>query len=139
MAEIKTQANNKDVVEFLNSVDNKNRRDDAFIILEIMKDITKEPPVMWGDSIIGFGNYHYKYKSGREGDWFLTGFSPRKQNLTIYIMPGFKNLSSQLDNLGKFKTSVSCLYINKLEDVSLNALKAVIKDSIDLLQRAKAC
>lgn len=136
MAELKTKANKKDAIEFLNSVENVKRREDAFTILKLMKEITKEPPVMWGESIIGFGNYHYKYKSGREGEWFLTGFSPRKQSLTIYIMPGFKNLKTHLAKLGKVRSSVSCLYINKLDDIDLKELKELIKYSIALLQRA---
>lgn len=139
MAELKTKPTQNDVIDFLNSVENKKKREDAFEVLEMMKEITQETPVMWGKSIIGFGNYHYKYKSGREGDWFLTGFSPRKQSLTIYIMPGFRKLSGQLEKLGKFKHSVGCLYINKLEDVDLDALKNLIKDSVTLLKRAESC
>ena len=135
MAELKTQANKKDVTDFLDSVENKKRQEDSFVILEMMKEIIYAPPVMWGDSIIGFGDYHYKYKFGREGDWFLTGFSPRKQNLTIYIIPGFRKLTSQLEKLGKFKTSVSCLYLNKLEDIDLTLLKSMIKESIHLLKQ----
>ena len=86
---------------------------------------------MWGTSIIGFGSYRYKYASGREGEWMLTGFSPRKQNLTLYIMPGFENYETLLANLGKYKTGKSCLYINKLEDVDLSVLEELVRQSVD--------
>jgi hypothetical protein len=94
-----------------------------------MKQITGSPARMWGDSIVDFGHYHYRYKSGREGDWFVTGFSPRKQDLTIYIMPGFSDFIDQLSRLGKHRTSVSCLYLKKLEDVDMNILSRIISDS----------
>ena len=92
MAELKTKKSNASVKKFLDSVPDQKKRQDSFVILDLMKKITKEEPKMWGPSIVGFGNYHYKYESGREGDWFITGFSPRKQNLTVYIMLGFKKL-----------------------------------------------
>ena len=95
-----------------------------------MKQATKSEPVMWGDSIVGFGEYHYKYASGREGDWFLTGFSPRKQNLALYIMSGFSEYEALLSNLGKFKTGKSCLYVNKIEDIDLSTLKELIQRSV---------
>ena len=135
MAELKTKPNKKSVQKFLDSVTGKQKREDSFKILKIMKDITGEEPVMWGDAIIGFGSYHYKYKSGREGDWFLIGFSPRKQNLTLYIMSGLKRYDDMLESLGKFKTSKVCLYINKLEDVNLNILKKIIKSSVSTLSK----
>ena len=135
MAELKTKPNKKSVQKFLDSVTGKQKREDSFKILKIMKDITGEEPVMWGDAIIGFGSYHYKYKSGREGDWFLIGFSPRKQNLTLYIMSGLKRYDDMLESLGKFKTSKVCLYINKLEDVNLNILKKIIKSSVTTLSK----
>ena len=94
-----------------------------------MQEVTGEPPVMWGDSIVGFGTYHYRYKSGREGDWPRTGFSPRKQYLAIYIMPGFDSYEALLARLGKHRTSVSCLYINKLADVDLDVLREIIAES----------
>jgi hypothetical protein len=97
----------------------------------MMKEITGEEPVMWGESIIGFGKYQYKYASGRQGEWFLAGFSPRKQNLTLYIMSGFKAFDKTLETLGKHKTGKSCLYINKLEDVDRAALKKLIKLSVE--------
>jgi hypothetical protein len=102
-----------------------------------MKKITMEEPKMWGPSIVGFGNYHYKYESGREGDWFLTGFSPRKASLTLYIMAGFKEYDELLEKLGKHKTGSSCLYVNKLEDVDLKVLTQLIKQSVQKMKKLK--
>jgi hypothetical protein len=95
-----------------------------------MKEVTGEEPKMWGDSIVGFGAYHYKYASGREGDWFLAGFSPRQQNLTLYIMAGFDNYEALLNQLGKFKTGKSCLYVNKIADVNPDVLQELVKQSV---------
>ncbi len=95
-----------------------------------MKEITGEEPTLWGDSIVGFGRYHYTYESGREGDWFLTGFSPRKQNLTLYIMAGFDDYDDLMNKLGKYKTGKSCLYVKKLQDIDLPILKQLIKQSV---------
>ena len=131
MAELKTQPNDQNVEAFLNSVDNDAKRQDALTILEMMKQITGENPKMWGNSIIGFGNFHYKYESGREGDWFVTGFSPRKQNLTVYLMSGFEGKSDLLNQLGKHKIGKGCLYIKKLEDIQLNTLKTLIQNSVE--------
>lgn len=133
MAELKTTPNSSDVLQFLNSVENDKRKNDSLYVLELMKNITKCQPKMWGTSIVGFGTYHYKYDSGREGDWFLTGFSPRKQSLTLYIMPGFDRFEELMAKLGNYKTGKSCLYINKLEDVDESVLKKLIKESIDYL------
>ncbi len=131
MAELKTKRNDAANVEaFLNSLTDERKRRDAFAILDIMKKATKAEPKMWGNSIIGFGNYHYKYESGREGDWFVTGFSPRKQNLTLYIMPGFERYNELLKKLGKHKTGKSCLYINTLDDVDLPTLRELVKQSV---------
>lgn len=129
MAENKTQPTDASVTEFLNSIENERKRQDSFTILEMMQEVTGEEPKMWGDSIIGFGEYHYKYASGREGDMFLAGFSPRKQNLTLYIMSGFDNYESLLGQLGKHKTGKSCLYINKIADVDTKVLKEMVKQS----------
>ena len=107
------------------------KREDSFAIIEMMKQVTGEEAVMWGASIVGFGSYHYKYASGRENDWFLVGFSPRKQNLTLYIMSGFDHYDALLSDLGKYKTGKSCLYINKLEDVDEGVLRELIKQSVD--------
>jgi len=135
MAELKTKPNKASVKKFLNSVKDEKRRDDCFQVLEIMKKITKEEPIMWGPSIVGFGSYHYKYESGREGDMCITGFSPRKQNLTIYILPGFKRYSELMKKLGKHKTGSSCLYINKLEDVDLKVLIQLITESVKYMKK----
>jgi hypothetical protein len=129
MAELKTKASNADVTAFLNSVEDENKRKDCFTLLQLMKRITKEEPKMWGPAMIGFGSYHYKYESGREGDWFVTGFSPRKQNLTIYIMAGFSQYDELMKKLGKYKTGSSCLYVKRLDDIDQSVLKKLIEES----------
>ena len=131
MAELKTKQNEQDVYEFLDGVSNETRKNDGYAVLELMRTTTGLEPRMWGDSIVGFGSYHYKYASGREGDWFLTGFSPRKQSLTVYIMPGFDEYEALLERLGKHKIGKSCLYINKLEEVDLSVLKMLIEKSVN--------
>ena len=129
-AELKTKVNDASVMEFLNSVADEQKRDDCFEILKMMKQVTKEEPKMWGESIVGFGSYHYKGKSGREGDWMLTGFSPRKQNLTLYLMGGFDTHADLLNNLGKFSTGAGCLYIKTLNDVDRKVLKDLVQASV---------
>ncbi|MDX1415835.1 MAG: DUF1801 domain-containing protein [Candidatus Promineifilaceae bacterium] len=135
MAEPKTKKNDADVEEFLNSVENKKRREDSFAVLELMKKVTNEEPQMWGDSIVGFGSYHYKYASGREGNWPLTGFSPRKQSLTLYIMSGFDKYDELLEDLGKYTTGKSCLYVKKIEDVDLDVLKELVARSVEYMKQ----
>ena len=135
MATNKTQPNNSDVIAFLDSVAEDKKRADSFKLLKIMQEITNESPKMWGSSIIGFGNYHYKYESGREGDFFIVGFSPRKQNLTIYIMPGFERYEKLMADLGKFKTGKSCLYIKSLDDVDMKILKELISNSVSYMNK----
>src|SRR5690606_18617562 len=130
MAELKTKPTKVSVAKFLNQVEDERKRADSFKILEMMKQITKEEPKMWGPSIVGFGKYHYKYDSGHEGDMCIAGFSPRKQNLTIYVIPGFNKYEDLMSKLGKYKTSVSCLYIKKLEDVDEKILKKLIERSV---------
>lgn len=131
MAEPKTKKTSASVPAFLKSVENEQRRKDAFELLEIFKQTTKLPPILWGDSIVGFGEYHYKYERSRqEGDWPLTGFSPRKRNMTVYIMPGFANYQDLLDKLGRHKTSVSCIYFNKLENIDVKVLQQIIRRSV---------
>jgi hypothetical protein len=137
MSELKTKPNKLSVEKFLNSVKDEKKKADSFKVLELMKKITKEEPVMWGPSIVGFGKYHYKYASGREGEFFVTGFSPRKQNLTLYIMSGFKKYDGLMKKLGKYKTGSSCLYINKLEDVDLKVLKSLITESVKYMKNKK--
>lgn len=131
MAELKTQQNDASVVDFLNKVEKDQKRTDSFAILDMMREITGTEPKMWGASIIGFGSYHYKYESGREGDWFIVGFSPRKQNISLYMMSGFEGRDEILSRLGKYKTSKACLYINKLADVDVDVLKELIQKSVD--------
>lgn len=127
MAELKTKKNDASVKKFLGAVKDEQKRKDSFEILEMMENITKERPKMWGKSIIGFGDYHYKYKSGREGDWFFLGLSPGAQNISIHIISGFKEHKELLKDLGKFKNSVSCLYIKKLEDINKKVLEKFLK------------
>ena len=137
MAELKTKLNKASVEKFLNSVKDEQKRQDSFKILEMMKKITKEEPKMWGPSIIGFGKYHYKYASGHEGDMCMAGFSPRKEALTIYILPGFEKNKSVMEKLGKYKTGKSCLYIKKLDDVDTNVLRQLISNSYKYMKQKK--
>ncbi len=135
MSTIKTLPNDASVEEFINKVPDETKREDSFTLLEMFTRITGEKPKMWGSSIIGFGQYHYKSERSRqEGDWPLTGFSPRKQNLTLYVMLGFKDYQDILKDLGKYKTSVSCLYINKLTDVDLKVLEKLIRVSFEAMK-----
>lgn len=130
MAELKTRENDGDVVAFLSDVANERRRTDALALLEIVREVTGWEPVMWGTSIVGFGRYHYRYESGREGDWPIVGFSPRKSSLVLYIMSGFAEYDELLGRLGKHKTGKSCLYVNKLADVDLDVLRELIERSV---------
>lgn len=131
MGTIKTKVNDASVTDFIDAVDNETRRNDGFVLLELFTKVTGEPAKMWGTSIIGFGQYHYKSeRSSQEGDWPLVGFSPRKQNLTLYVIsPGFTDYSELLEKLGKHKKSVGCVYINKLSDVDMYILEQLIKKS----------
>ena len=135
MAELKTKKNGADVEAFLDGIENGKRREDCRAVVELMAEVTGEPPAMWGDSIIGFGSYHYRYASGREGDWPVAGFSPRKQNLVIYIMPGFSDYGDLLGKLGKYRTGKSCLYVNKLDDVDLELLEQLVRESVKEMKR----
>ena len=138
MAGNKTTPNDQDVEQFLNSFDDERKRKDSFTILELMKQVTGIEPRMWGSSIVGFGSYHYKYESGREGDMILAGFSPRKQNLTLYNMGGFERYDDLLKKLGKHTTGKGCLYIKRLDDVDLPTLKSLIEESVKhVKQKAK--
>jgi hypothetical protein len=138
MAQLKTQPNKKSVEDFLNGVENDTKRQDSFTILEMMKAATGEEPIMWGDSIVGFGTYRYKYASGKAAEWFLTGFSPRVQNLTLYIMDGFEEYDDLLGKLGKHSTGKSCLYVRRLENVDLDVLKEMIEKSVAHMQATNA-
>lgn len=130
MAEPKTKPSKQSVAAFLKKVPDAQKRQDAAALVDIMRKATKAEPVMWGSSIIGFGTYRYKYASGREGDWPIIGLSPRKQNLTLYIMPGFAEFEDLLAKLGKHTTGSSCLYIRRLADIDVPTLKKLITKSI---------
>jgi len=131
MSTPKTTPHNASVLDFLNAVDNPERKEDALKALEIMREVTGEEPKMWGSSIVGFGSYHYVYASGREGDWPLTGFSPRKQALTLYIMAGFARYDDLMSRLGTHKTGKSCLYVKRLSDIDESVLRELIAASVD--------
>ena len=134
-AELKTKLNDASVTDFLNGVADEQKRKDSFEIVKIMQQVTKEEPKMWGSSIVGFGSYHYKGASGREGDWMLIGFSPRKQNITLYIMPGFERYQGLTKKLGKHSTGKSCLYIKRLSDVDVNLLKELMAESVKVMKK----
>ena len=129
MSTNKTVPTNQSVAEFLNRIENQQKRSDAFVLLKLMKSITGEEPVMWGPSIVGFGSYHYKYESGREGDMLLIGFSPRAQNFSLYVGAGSEWNEILLKKLGKHSTGKSCLYIKRLSDVDMDVLKEIIEKS----------
>lgn len=136
MAELKTKPNNASVSAFINAVEHEQRRKDAKHILKMMKEITGEKPKMWGSSIVGFGTYHYKSdRSRQEGEWPMTGFSPRKGAMSIYIMHGLKNHPKLLKKLGKYKNGVSCLYVKKLEDIDLTVLRELIKRDYEYMKK----
>lgn len=135
MSELKTKPTHQSVTAFLNAIEDAQVRKDCKQISKMMSEATGNKPKMWGTSIVGFGSYHYKYASGREGDMPLTGFSPRKQNLTVYIMPGFDRYDTLMKKLGKYKTGKSCLYFKKLEDVDQRVLKELVKNSTDYLKK----
>ena len=131
MAEIKTKPTEQTVAEFLKKVKDETTRKDCDILIKMMKKITCSTPKMWGHSIFGFGKYHYKYESGHEGDMCITGFSPRKGNLTLYVMADFAQRDALLKKLGKHKATKGCLYIKKLEDVDLEVLEKIVKGSVE--------
>ena len=134
MSENKTKANQNDVMQFLEQVGHEKRKQDGLFLKTFFEEVTGYPSVMWGSSIVGYGSYHYKYDSGREGDMCLTGFSPRKQRLSIYIMPGFEQYETLMEQLGKHKIGKSCLYVNKLEDIDLNILRQLVKESVEYMK-----
>ena len=130
MTELKTKLNNASVDKFLNAIKDKQTSADCFQIVELMKKATQAEPKMWGTSIVGFGDYHYKYASGREGDWFVVGFSPRKQNITLYVMGGFNGYDELLAKLGKHSLGKGCLYVKQLEDVDIKVLNKLITTTV---------
>jgi hypothetical protein len=139
MSELKTKVNDDDVAAFIDAVPEDTKRADSQALLALFAKVTGEEPKMWGSSMVGYGSYHYKSeRSSQEGDWFLTGFSPRKQNLTIYITPGFDNYAGLLKNLGKHKISKGCLYINKLADVDMTVLEKLVAQSYVDMKKAYA-
>jgi len=131
MAEPKTKKNDASVEAFLDTVEDTQKRQDAKEVARIMAELTGEPATMYGKNIVGFGSYQFTYASGKSGEWFLTGFSPRKQNLVLYIMPGFSAYEDLLAKLGKHKTGKSCLYLKKLADIDMDILKKLIQHSVD--------
>ena len=135
MAELKTKPTAVSVESFLNAIQDEQVRNDCRTIVDIMQKATKAKPQMWGAGIVGFGSYHYKYASGREADWMLTGFSPRKQNITLYLMGGFDNHSELLAQLGKHSCAKSCLYIKRLSDVHLPTLRKLVKSSVQYMKK----
>lgn len=134
MAELKTKMNDASVEDFLNQVEPVSKREDSYRILKMMEEISGAKPKMWGGSMIGFGQTHYKYASGREGDWFQIGFSPRKQNLTLYVMTGYAEYEDLLAKLGKHKTGVSCLYLKRLDEVDEKVLREILERTVERLQ-----
>ena len=130
MAELKTKRNDQNVEQFLNGIPDAQKRQDCFTLVALMKQATQAEPHMWGSNIVGFGAYHYTYASGREGDWFLVGFSPRKQNLTLYIMGGLEQYDELLKKLGKHQIGKACLYIKRIADIHLPTLKKLIQQSV---------
>lgn len=132
---LKTQRNTTSVKAFLDGVPDEHRRRDAHAVAAMMKEISGEKAAMWGNSMVGFGSYHYRYASGQEGDWPLVAFAPRKDNLTLYIMPGFDTYGELLAKLGKHRKGVSCLYIKSLDDVHLPTLKALVRQSVAHMRR----
>lgn len=135
MADLKTKPTAVKVEDFINAVESRQRRDDAFAVLHLMEKITGEKAVMWGPSIVGFGEYHYTYDSGYEGDMCIAGFSPRKSALVVYLLRGFDEEKELLEKLGKFKISKACLYINKLSDINVEILEKMIRLSIESVKK----
>jgi hypothetical protein len=133
MAELKTKETTESVSAFIDKIADQTRREDCLAVIDIMRAVTKEEPRMWGSSIVGFGRYHYKYESGREGDWMITGFSPRKGDLTLYLMGGFDKVPDLMQRLGKYKTGKGCLYIKKLADVDVDVLRKLVTKSVKLM------
>lgn len=135
MAEIKTKMTDASVEDFLKGIPDAKKRQDSFAILELMRDVTNTEPRMWGPSMIGFGSYHYKYASGHEGDALVVGFSPRKQNLTLYVLSGFDGQDELLKKLGKFTTGKACLYFKRLEDIDQAVLKELVGKTVEHMKR----
>jgi hypothetical protein len=138
MAELKTQPTGDSVKDFIDGIKDDDRRRDCRTVMKIMKKVTKARPKLWGSNIVGYGKYRYKYASGREGEWFTAGFSPRVQNLTLYIMSGFREYKPLLKKLGKHSTGKSCLYIKRLDDIDIDVLEELIERSVRHVERSSA-
>ena len=139
MAANKTKETDGRVDDFIGAVDDERKRNDSRDLVELMRTITGAEPKMWGSSLVGFGRYHYQYASGREGDFFITGFSPRKTALTVYIMPGFDGYSDQLARLGPHKTGKSCLYLKNLDAIDRDVLEEIVSDSVRCMREKYDC
>jgi hypothetical protein len=139
MATNKTTQNTSPVEDFINAVDNEQKRRDSWDMIALMKKITGAEPRMWGSSLVGFGSYHYQYESGREGDFLITGFSPRKAAFTVYIMPGFSEYADLMEQLGPYKTGKSCLYIKNLDVVDRGILEQIINKSVEDMRERYEC
>lgn len=137
MAEIKTKPTAVNVKDFIAAVTDEQKRKDSLVLIDMMSKITKEKPKMWGPGIVGFGSYHYKYESGHEGDMCITGFSPRKAAISVYILMGFNRSPELMKKLGKFKTGKSCLYVKKLADIDMKVLKELIEESVKYIKNKK--
>jgi hypothetical protein len=131
MSELKTQPHGGSVEAFLDGIEPEGRREDCRAVAQLMREVTDEEPTLWRPGIVGFGSYHYRYESGREGDWFLTGFASRKQALTLYIMAGFPRFDELMGRLGKYKTGKSCLYVKRLDDIDLDVLRELVTRSVE--------
>ncbi len=137
MAETKTKPTAVSVKDFISTVPDEQKRKDSLVLIDMMSKITKEEPKMWGPSIIGFGSYHYKYESGHEGDMCITGFSPRKAAISVYILMGFNKSSELMKKLGKYKMGKSCLYVKKLTDIDTKVLEELIEESVKYIKNKK--
>ena len=139
MAKLKTTKGGESVDDFIESIEDQSRREACLKLLAVMKEVTGKSPAIWGKSMIGFGSYHYKYESGHEGDWFVTGFANRKNDLTVYFLSGFTGLEALMERLGQHKTGRSCLYIRSLEDIDLAILKEMVEKSVQRMQGLYDC
>lgn len=133
--ELKTKRNSASVTDYLNLLEEGQKKQDCLQLLEILRESTGEEPMMWGGSIIGFGKYAYQYPTGQSGEWPITGFSPRKQNISIMIMSGLKKYPELMQKLGKYKTGVSCLYVRKLSDIDMNVFRELLKYSLEDMRK----
>jgi len=136
MAELKTKPTGEDVAQFLNALSDEKKRQDSFTLIELMRQATGKEPKLWRGGIVGFGDVHYKYASGHEGDTGIIGFAPRKQNLTIYLLSGFDGQEQVLARLGKHKIGKGCLYIKRLEDINMPALRELIQNSVESVRQS---